>query len=69
MNNSLLVNNMYAAYSATSSYSDRSVSDLSRLIRGEKAQKAESSNDEIKAKAMDTVIISEEALLKLKETV
>ncbi|MDR2400477.1 MAG: hypothetical protein LBD73_02355 [Deferribacteraceae bacterium] len=67
MNNSLLVNNMYAAYSASSSWADRSVSDLSRLIRGEKAQKSETDN-EIKAKAMDTVIISEEALSKLKET-
>jgi hypothetical protein len=66
MNNSLLVNNMYAAYSATSSMSDRSVSDLSRLIRGEKAQKNET-GAESGSRVMDTVIISAEALEKLKE--
>ncbi|MDR2105550.1 MAG: hypothetical protein LBP51_07345 [Deferribacteraceae bacterium] len=67
MNNSLLVNNMYAAYSASSSRSDRNINDLSRIIRGESRQKAETDED-LNTKAMDTVIISEEALAKLKET-
>jgi hypothetical protein len=67
MNNSLLVNNMYAAYSATSSWSDKNVNDLSRIIRGDNREKG-GADEEIKAKTMDTVIISEEALSRLKAT-
>lgn len=66
MDNSLLINNMYAAYSATSSQSDKNVANLSRLIKS----KGEDNSTEVTQTAslsMDKVIISTEALSKLKE--
>ncbi len=41
MQDMLMINNMYAAYSATTSHADKNVSDLSKLMKGRPAETAE----------------------------
>ncbi len=68
MQDSLLINNMYAAYSATSAHVDnKSVSDLSKMLKARDAEKAESEKAlPDKEMSMDKVIISSEALSLLR---
>lgn len=61
MNESLRIANVYAAYTAAANKSDKSVSELSKMVRTDAATK-ESDNPSIR---MDTVIISKEALERL----
>lgn len=66
MTDSLLISNsnQYAAYTAASK-NEKSVSELSRLLRGEKADNSKS-NSEDAGMSMDKVIISKEALERLQ---
>ena len=68
MQDKLMINNMYAAYSATSSHVDnRSVGDLSKMLKARSAERTE--DDEKladKEMSMDRVIISNEALSMLR---
>ncbi len=68
MQDILMINNMYAAYSATSSYSEKNLSDLSKLVkdRGMNAEKREAAADD-KTMQMDRLVISSEALELLKK--
>ena len=68
MQDKLMINNMYAAYSATSSHVDgKSVSDLSKMLKTRPAEKAESEEKAIEKEIfMDHVIISREALSMLR---
>lgn len=61
MNESLRIANVYAAYTAAANKSDKSVSELSKMVRSERTEK-ESDNPSLR---MDTVIISKEALERL----
>ncbi len=62
MTDSLLISNsnQYAAYTAASK-NEKSVSELSKLLRGEKVDNSKS-NSEDAGMSMDKVIISKEAL-------
>lgn len=64
MNQSLMVANVYAAYTATSNKADKNVSELSRMLKSDGAENRlkENNNPSIN---MDTVIISKEALERL----
>ncbi len=64
MNESLMVANVYAAYTATANKSDKNVSELSKLLKDDnvKNNTKESNNPALN---MDTVIISKEALERL----
>lgn len=68
MQDILMINNMYAAYSATSSYSEKNLSDLSKLVkeRGAHAEKREAAAED-KTMQMDRLVISSEALELLKK--
>ena len=67
MQDTLMSNNIYAAYSATSSHVDnKSVSDLSKMLKSRAAEKAESDETYDKEMSMDRVIISDEALSMLR---
>lgn len=63
MNESLMVANVYAAYTATANKSDRSVSELSKMLKDDTYN--QSNKESNPALNMDTVIISKEALEKL----
>lgn len=63
MNESLMVANVYAAYTATANKSDRSVSELSKMLKDDTY--SQSNKESNPALNMDTVIISKEALEKL----
>ena len=62
MNESLRIANVYAAYTAAANKSDKSVSELSKMVRTDAANTKESDNPSLR---MDTVIISKEALERL----
>lgn len=64
MNESLMVANVYAAYTATANKSDKNVSELSKLLKDDNYSKH---NKEVNNPSlnMDTVIISKEALERL----
>ncbi len=64
MNESLMVANVYAAYTATANKSDKNVSELSKMLRSEKPDNNAKANDN-PSLHMDTVIISKEALERL----
>ncbi len=66
MTDSLLISNsnQYAAYTAASK-NEKSVSELSKLLRGEKVDNTKS-NTEDSGMSMDKVIISKEALERLQ---
>lgn len=66
MTDSLLISNsnQYAAYTAASK-NEKSVSELSKLLRGEKVGSSKS-NSEDAGMSMDKVIISKEALERLQ---
>lgn len=66
MTDSLLISNsnQYAAYTAASK-NEKSVSELSKLLRGEKVDNSKS-NPEDAGISMDKVIISKEALERLQ---
>lgn len=66
MTDSLLISNsnQYAAYTAASK-NEKSVSELSKLLRGEKVDNSKS-NSEDTGISMDKVIISKEALERLQ---
>ncbi len=66
MTDSLLISNsnQYAAYTAASK-NEKSVSELSKLLRGEKVDSSKS-NSEDAGMSMDKVIISKEALERLQ---
>ncbi|MDE7316082.1 MAG: hypothetical protein K2N11_10365 [Mucispirillum sp.] len=66
MTDSLLISNsnQYAAYTAASK-NEKSVSELSKLLRGEKADNSKSSSEDA-GMSMDKVIISKEALERLQ---
>ncbi|MDR0453882.1 MAG: hypothetical protein LBH05_03620 [Deferribacteraceae bacterium] len=68
MQDKLMINNMYAAYSATSTNVDsKSVSDLSKMLKSRTTANSEGEEKAVdKAKAMDRVIISSEALSMLR---
>jgi len=67
MQDNLMINNMYAAYSATSSNVDnKSVSDLSKLLKARVAKAEETEKLADKEMSMDRVIISREALSLLR---
>lgn len=64
MNNSLMISNVYAAYTAGSDKSGHNVSELSKMLKssaGEKITETAETNGE----SMDKVIISKEALERL----
>lgn len=65
MTDSVLISNsnQYAAYTAASK-NDKNVSELSKLIRGEKVDKKSTAEDS--SMGMDKVIISKEALERLQ---
>ncbi|MDR2883881.1 MAG: hypothetical protein LBV09_02095 [Deferribacteraceae bacterium] len=65
MQDSLMINNMYAAYSATSSHvNSKSVSQLSQMMKS--GEKDESTAPDVEM-SMDKLIISNEALAMLKQ--
>ena len=66
MTDSLLISNsnQYAAYTAASK-NEKSVSELSKLLRGEKVD-SRKTNSEDAGMSMDKVIISKEALERLQ---
>ncbi len=66
MTDSVLISNsnQYAAYTAASK-NEKNVSDLSKLLRGEKLDNKKQVNDD-PAMGMDKVIISKEALERLQ---
>ena len=66
MTDSLLISNsnQYAAYTAARK-NEKSVSELSKLLRGEKVDNSKS-NSEDAGMSMDKVIISKEALERLQ---
>ena len=66
MTDSLMIStsNQYAAYTAATK-NEQSVSELSKLLKGEKAGAAKTSSDDA-SMAMDKVIISKEALERLE---
>lgn len=66
MTDSLMIStsNQYAAYTAAAK-NEQSVSELSKLFKGEKAGAAKTSSDDA-SMAMDKVIISKEALERLE---
>lgn len=63
MNESLMVANVYAAYTATANKSDKNVSELSKMLKSENTQVEKEVNNP--SLNMDTVIISKEALERL----
>lgn len=65
MTDSLLISNsnQYAAYTAASK-NEKSVSELSKLLRGEKVDSSKTSSEDA-GMSMDKVIISKEALERL----
>jgi hypothetical protein len=64
MQDTLLINNMYAAYSATSSHvNSKSVSHLSQMVKN--GEKDETLTPDVEM-SMDKLIISNEALEMLK---
>lgn len=66
MTDSLLISNsnQYAAYTAASK-NEKSVSELSKLLRGEKVDNSKSNSEDAEM-SMDKVIISKEALERLQ---
>ncbi|MDR2869621.1 MAG: hypothetical protein LBV04_04140 [Deferribacteraceae bacterium] len=64
MQDVLAVNNRYAAYSAASSNADKSVGALSRMLKSNDV--SEKKVDETTEMSMDKVIISSEALARMK---
>lgn len=66
MTDSLLISNsnQYAAYTAASK-NEKSVSELSKLLRGEKVDNSKSGSEDA-GMSMDKVIISKEALERLQ---
>lgn len=66
MTDSLMIStsNQYAAYTAAAK-NEQSVSELSKLLKGEKAGAAKTTSDDT-SMAMDKVIISKEALERLE---
>lgn len=66
MTDSLLISNsnQYAAYTAASK-NEKSVSELAKLLHGEKVENKKSNVDDV-ASSMDKVIISKEALERLQ---
>lgn len=66
MTDSLLISNsnQYAAYTAASK-NEKSVSELSKLLRGEKVDNSKTSSEDA-GMSMDKVIISKEALERLQ---
>lgn len=66
MTDSLLISNsnQYAAYTAASK-NEKSVSELSKLLRGEKVDNSKSNSEDAET-SMDKVIISKEALERLQ---
>ncbi len=66
MTDSLLISNsnQYAAYTAASK-NEKSVSELSKLLRGEKVDSSKTSSEDA-GMSMDKVIISKEALERLQ---
>ena len=66
MTDSLLISNsnQYAAYTAASK-NEKSVSELSTLLRGEKVDSSKTSSEDA-GMSMDKVIISKEALERLQ---
>lgn len=66
MTDSLLISNsnQYAAYTAVSK-NEKSVSELSKLLRGEKVDNSKSNSEDAET-SMDKVIISKEALERLQ---
>ena len=66
MTDSLLISNsnQYAAYTAASK-NEKSVSELSKLLRGEKVDSSKTSSENA-GMSMDKVIISKEALERLQ---
>lgn len=66
MTDSLMIStsNQYAAYTAAAK-NEQSVSELSKLLKGEQAGAAKTSSDDA-SMAMDKVIISKEALERLE---
>lgn len=66
MTDSLMIStsNQYAAYTAAAK-NEQSVSELSKLLKGEKAGTAKTASDDT-SMAMDKVIISKEALERLE---
>ena len=64
MNESLMVANVYAAYTATSTKADKNVSELSKLVKSERTDNTDKENNNPSLN-MDTVIISKEALERL----
>lgn len=64
MDNSLMISNVYAAYTAATDKSDKNVSELSKMVKsGEVSAKAE--KEDSSELNMDKVIISREALDRL----
>lgn len=64
MDNSLMVSNVYAAYTAGADKSGQNVSELSKMARGGSEMKKETVFEDTSLN-MDKVIISKEALEKL----
>lgn len=66
MNDSLMISNSnkYAAYTAAGK-NEKNISELSKMLRGEKAEAKKESVSDDSALGMDKVIISKEALERL----
>lgn len=64
MDNSLMISNVYAAYTAAADKSDKNVSELSKMVKGGEVSAKEEKEDSPELN-MDKVIISREALDRL----
>jgi hypothetical protein len=67
MQDSLMINNMYAAYTATSKGTDKNISELSKMLRDRNVS-ADKSEKSIQNMEMDKLMLSAEAREMLKET-
>lgn len=64
MDNSLMVSNVYAAYTASADKSNKNVSELSKMVKGSDVSAKDEKGDNPELN-MDKVIISREALERL----
>ena len=66
MNDSLMINNMYAAYSATARQTEKNINEMRELLKSREI-KTQEEKPAAPSISMDKVIISNEALEMLKE--
>ena len=67
MNDSLMINNMYAAYSATARQSEKNISEMREILKNRELNSDREEKQTAPSISMDKLIISNEALELLKE--